>query len=348
MSYRAEVKAGEAAKYGIFYDDRHYDYTQHLKPIGKAPGAVFVAATASTIEHDSTGKEVEADPMAAETAINKATYETIRETDADPAVLEVLEALDDEAYIDEGDFEDDFIVKLDREEARVLAPVTTKKGKGSRNLDKDFETMLQMYDGEFDLDDLSFDEEYEAEHGSSYYSEDDDASVDVVGLEEAKPFSQGGPSRMYQVDEVRRELRDGHAALLDRILYTTDDDSDNRPEEIIEIDALNLDTKIMNCQNACQFLTSGSHKLNRPKLIREESANTAVKPIRISRKTGMPIQEDDIDQQPQERKATLEEEPVNKGVARNKEESPEEKRARKAAIKDERRLRRVQKKTYVA
>lgn len=312
-----------------------------MKPIGKTPGAVFVAATASTIEHDSTGKEIEADPVAAENAINKATYEKIHETDADPAVLEVLEALDDEAYIDEDDFEDDFVVKLDRQEARILAPMTIKKGKGDRNLDKDFEKMLQMYDGEVDIEDLSFDEEYE--EVEEFYSEDDDASVDVVGLDEAKPFSRGGPSRMYQVDEVRRELRDGHAALLERILYTTDDDSDDRPDQIIELDVLNLHTKIMNCQNACEFLTAGTHKLNRPKLIREESSGSGVKPVRISRKTGMPIQEEEFKEEPP-RKATFEEEPVNKGVPRNKEETAEEKRARKTAVKEERRERRVQKK----
>lgn len=351
MSYafnRAEVKAGEAAKYGIFYDDRKYDYTQHLKPIGKTPGAVFVAATASTIEHDSTGAEIVADPVAAETAINKATYEKIHQTDADPAVLEVLEALDDEAYIDEDEFEDDFIVKLDRQEIRVLAPVLSKKGgKGDRNLDKDFQKMLQMYDGEIDVDDLSFDEEYE--EVEEYYSDGEDASVDVVGMDDAKPFSRGGPSRLYQVDEVRRELRDGPSSLLDRILYTTDDESgDEKAAEIIEIDALNLHTKIMNCQNACEFLTAGTHKLNRPKLIREES-NKSVKPIRISRKTGMPVQEDqEKEEEPQGRKATFEEEPVNKGVPRNKEETAEEKRARKAAIKEERRERRVQKKANTA
>lgn len=47
MSSPVDVKvaAGEAAKYGIFYDDRVYDYTKHLKTIGEVPGAVFIPAT---------------------------------------------------------------------------------------------------------------------------------------------------------------------------------------------------------------------------------------------------------------------------------------------------------------
>ena len=36
--------AGEAAKFGIFFDDTTYDYTQHLKIIGDHPSSVFVPA----------------------------------------------------------------------------------------------------------------------------------------------------------------------------------------------------------------------------------------------------------------------------------------------------------------
>ena len=37
-------KVGEAAKYGILYDDRDYDYTRHLRLVGVTPGAVFIQA----------------------------------------------------------------------------------------------------------------------------------------------------------------------------------------------------------------------------------------------------------------------------------------------------------------
>ena len=48
-------QVGESAKYGIYYDDRVYDYTKHLKPIGVTPGAVYVGAKIKTIVEDEEG-----------------------------------------------------------------------------------------------------------------------------------------------------------------------------------------------------------------------------------------------------------------------------------------------------
>lgn len=364
ISLSAEERAGEAAKYGIFFDDRQYDYTQHLKPIGQTPGAVFVAAPATTIEHDDlTGEAKDIDPMAAEQALNRATYERIKETDADPAVLEVLEALDDDAFLDEDAFEDDFVVKLDREEVRVLAPMENARRRGkvsatsTSTLDQDFQQILTMYD-----DDLEDDEDLEeyTDDDSCYYSCDDGSSVgsseslDVEDLDDAIPFSRGGPSRMYQVDEVRRELRDGDQSLLNRILFTTDDDdeadgADAKAAAVKEKVVLEMDGACLvgyNCLTAREFLSRHSRKSEGPKLIREER----IKPIRISSKTGLPLPDQpdtdtasaSADEQQEE---DGQEQRENKGKARSKEETAEEKRARKAAVKEERRSRRAAKKT---
>jgi hypothetical protein len=35
---------GEAAEYGIYYDDTEYDYMQHLRSVGEAPDAVLLEA----------------------------------------------------------------------------------------------------------------------------------------------------------------------------------------------------------------------------------------------------------------------------------------------------------------
>ena len=35
---------GEAAEYGIFFDDTEYDYMQHLRSVGTVPDAVLVQA----------------------------------------------------------------------------------------------------------------------------------------------------------------------------------------------------------------------------------------------------------------------------------------------------------------
>jgi len=35
---------GEAAEYGIYFDDTEYDYMQHLRSVGEAPDAVLLSA----------------------------------------------------------------------------------------------------------------------------------------------------------------------------------------------------------------------------------------------------------------------------------------------------------------
>ncbi len=293
-----------------------------MKPIGQTPGAVFVAAPAATLEHGSTGDTLPT-PEEAESILNRATYGRIHQTDADPAVLEVLDALDDDAFIDEGDFDDDFIVKLDREEARVLVSVA-----GDEDIDEEFERHLNMYSDYSDFD-------------------EEEQSIDVEDLDDALPFSKGGPSRIYQVEEVRRELREADAHLLERILYTSDDDGE-AAMEIVEINA-SEDVRAPNCQTACAFLAARSkNSVHRPKLIRESTGSKPVDPIRISRKTGMPLESSSSTEKEAQRLATVQEEAVNKGVPRPKEETAEEKRARKAAIKAEQRARRATKKSITA
>ena len=39
-------RIGQAALYGIYFDDTEYNYMQHLKPIGTEAGAVFIEAPA--------------------------------------------------------------------------------------------------------------------------------------------------------------------------------------------------------------------------------------------------------------------------------------------------------------
>lgn len=103
-------QAGEAAKYGIFFDDRSYDYTKHLRPIGQSPDAVFVPASKQAQDSGEEYYEEEEE-----------YYEDVPEVEDDElGVREVLEALDDEEYCDE-DFDDNLIVKLNRDDdARVL------------------------------------------------------------------------------------------------------------------------------------------------------------------------------------------------------------------------------------
>lgn len=67
----AGLSAGEAAKFGILYDDRAYDYTKHLKKIGEVPGGVFIPGGAD----DAKGGEEGFDADTEAAALNHATYD---------------------------------------------------------------------------------------------------------------------------------------------------------------------------------------------------------------------------------------------------------------------------------
>ncbi|KMP03077.1 ribosome biogenesis protein Ltv1 [Coccidioides immitis RMSCC 2394] len=139
----ARKNEGEAANYGIFYDDSEYDYMQHLRELGKGGGeAHFIEASArkgkgkmkkledalaeSGLEGDFDGLSLRdasstygGDDMlsTASSYVRKPTYQDQQDVpdaiagfqpDMDPRLREVLEALEDEAFVDEEGEEDVF------------------------------------------------------------------------------------------------------------------------------------------------------------------------------------------------------------------------------------------------
>ena len=49
---------GEAAEYGIFFDDTEYDYMQHLRTVGEVPDAVLLEAPGSNDKGKGKSKEI--------------------------------------------------------------------------------------------------------------------------------------------------------------------------------------------------------------------------------------------------------------------------------------------------
>jgi len=115
--------------YGIYYDDSQYDYMQHMREIGTTGEAIFIDAqqTGSKQRKDKKKKQtldqaimMEVEPkskvvhipkelLPSETVI-KRTYQDMQaipdaiagfQPDMDPRLREVLEALEDEAYVDD-------------------------------------------------------------------------------------------------------------------------------------------------------------------------------------------------------------------------------------------------------
>lgn len=111
---------GLAAQYGIFYDDSKYDYMQHLRPMGQQKDAVFIPRTSK--DEKTPKKKLDdllEDVMPSKTT-RRAGHDDLENIphelqgfnpDMDGRLREVLEALEDDAYVDTEDVELDDLLK---------------------------------------------------------------------------------------------------------------------------------------------------------------------------------------------------------------------------------------------
>lgn len=110
---------GEAALYGITYDDSNYDYMQHLKPIGDGHG-VFIAKNEKPdkkkIGEVSFFEDINDNDVKKE--VNYQDMQDIQDDikgfkpGMDPRLREVLEALEDEEYVEDDKNNDDLFGDL--------------------------------------------------------------------------------------------------------------------------------------------------------------------------------------------------------------------------------------------
>ncbi|KAF9245715.1 Low temperature viability protein-domain-containing protein [Melanogaster broomeanus] len=138
---RANV--GEAALYGVYYDDTEYDYMQHLRPVGtEEEGVESVLIEAPTTSQNKSAakgkgkakyddpislKDIPADalPSKMEMPRNFEMQQAVPSSiagfqpDMDPHLRQVLEALEDDAFVND-DVEDGFFTELVREGERDL------------------------------------------------------------------------------------------------------------------------------------------------------------------------------------------------------------------------------------
>ena len=156
---------GEAANYGVYFDDTEYDYMQHLRDIGQGGGGEAVFVEANPVLNRGKGKQKESledalrqldlenrsadlldEQILPSKNLPRASYEAQQDVpdaiaglqpDMDPRLREVLEALDDEAYVDDDD--DDIFQEL-------------AKGSGEIDEDEFDETYDDMYPDQEDED----------------------------------------------------------------------------------------------------------------------------------------------------------------------------------------------------
>ena len=119
---------GEAANYGVYFDDTEYDYMQHMRDLGSGAGeAHFIEAPMpkekgkgkqsleDALKHvtlqDGAGVLLDEEILPSKN-LRRVTYQAQQEVpdalagfqpDMDPRLREVLEALEDEAYVDDDD-----------------------------------------------------------------------------------------------------------------------------------------------------------------------------------------------------------------------------------------------------
>lgn len=174
---------GEAAQHGVFYDDTEYDYMQHMRGLGSGGGAVtWVDASAPP---DKKGKQKLEDALrdmdlasvggssVASSArsllpeevlpsefVRKRTYQDQQDVpdaiagfqpDMDPRLREVLEALEDEEYVDD---EEDIFAELTGDGAEVEPDEWERLGE------------QQVFEDDADFDDEGWESDHTIRAGS--------------------------------------------------------------------------------------------------------------------------------------------------------------------------------------
>ncbi|KAF7546569.1 hypothetical protein G7046_g9261 [Stylonectria norvegica] len=206
---------GEAASYGVYYDDTEYDYMQHLRDLNAGSGdVVFVESTSKADK--GKGKQKESlesalkqmgleeksgdlfdEEILPSKNLTRTTYEAQQEIpdslkgfqpDMDPRLREVLEALEDDAFVDEDD------------------EVFQELAKDGRELD-DFEFEEAQY---YDDDDEGWESDHTAKPNKEYK---DDTIPDLVQALGEHPDE--GPSQDWMADfnQFKKEQKTGKAPL---------------------------------------------------------------------------------------------------------------------------------------
>lgn len=112
----ARDNEGEAAEYGVYFDDTDYDYMQHLRPTGNLGAVMLENPEVTKAGKKKAAFELPEDvrPSNDERPRNYQDQQAVQDSiagfrpDLDPRIREVMEALDADEEAEEGDSEDWF------------------------------------------------------------------------------------------------------------------------------------------------------------------------------------------------------------------------------------------------
>jgi protein LTV1 len=188
---------GEAALYGIYYDDTEYDYMQHLRTAGVQEDGVDSILIEAPTSRNKSGKgnleglriPQEALPSTSELPRNHESQQAVPESiagfrpDMDPHLRQVLEALENNAFVDD-DLIDDFFNELVGDGERGSEDVYFDFDEGGIEDIKDT-SALRDADGGGDLAELSWEERFALFKKNQAQTEKDATS-------DNDDFSEGG------------------------------------------------------------------------------------------------------------------------------------------------------------
>lgn len=126
------VKSENPALYGFGFDESKYDYSQHMKPMGQTPNSVFIPAKFGG--RNANNKSYLRHQQNIEDAISGF------KPDLNPDLREVLEALEDEAYVVNEDIE---VQKPVKKQVQNSAKTT----KEPENLDEEDDIFAELLEG---------------------------------------------------------------------------------------------------------------------------------------------------------------------------------------------------------
>ncbi|KAI5818683.1 Low temperature viability protein [Pyronema omphalodes] len=237
---------GEASLYGIYYDDTKYDYMQHMREMGGSTTAVFIDAPAvdkqkgkknkktldmalkdEELEPKSTVIRIPKEMMQSENLVKK-TYQDQQDIpdaiagfqpDMDPRIREVLEALEDEEYVDndedlfnelaqagEADEDDFFDQEFEEEDDGWASDATEKPTQPAHVASSSKEKESEEPQGDEWMKEFS---KFKKAQKKQRFAEDDDASsfADTMSFGGSSAFTAGSIS----VSGRRRRRREKKA-----------------------------------------------------------------------------------------------------------------------------------------
>ncbi|TNN60476.1 Protein LTV1 [Liparis tanakae] len=360
-----EKRQEEQREFGVFFDD-NYNYLQHLKEavvtneLVAAPSAHGEGRPAHLRDGDAAeGKKavptaniilpssVFASEFEEEVGLlNKAAPISGPRLDMDP---DIVAALDEDFDFSDPDnlLDDDFIAKAN------TAGGAGGDIDGDEDDDDDDEWEDTDEEGGFGSEgglsgDAAREFMFMDEETKTRFTDSTSNEIGALDNAELEGFIQPDSARLeevikdYFLQKGKESLRPDDLGPKELPVLKEEDEDDDEEEEM-ETLVIRAPQEKWDCET---IVSTYSNIYNKPKVIQEP---TKTKPIRVSQKTGIPLgvlPPKGLTAKQVERMTMINDLDLPRASTqhRNKEESPEERKARKQAIKGERKERRVEKK----